>query len=391
MTASTEAHAAGSGPDTPLDGAWRRAAAEAQRAAMPDGATLATCMARLGSGGLGRHLGEILDALAAGGEPARSVSGTTRGSESPSHALGVPYLSRLLRAAPWLPTADGVRTRAAMVEFDAYAAERVSGGEHLIAFNCQALTQLRAAGIVGCETTSLVAANPHLRRLARQHAIAHRRYPFEGSWAARLKDRALAEYAAADRILVSSSYTRDSFLAEGFPEERLVEFPLTPDPRYEPAPRPAQGDRFEIVYIGSLAVHKGVPLLIDAVRRLPGEDISLRLVGGWGTPGMRRFLEKACAEDRRIVLSPGDPLPHLRAASLCVHPAYEDGFAYAPAEALAAGVPVIVSEDTGMKDLIRAGRDGAIVPTGDLDALIGAIEAAHRGELLRAPGGRGDD
>ncbi len=70
-----------------------------------------------------------------------------------------------------------------------------------------------------------------------------------------------------------------------------------------------------------------------------------------------------------------------------MHPAYEDGFAYAPAEALAAGVPVLVSEDTGMKDLIERGRDGEVLPTGDLDALTEAIDAAYRGELLAAAGG----
>ena len=121
---------------------------------------------------------------------------------------------------------------------------------------------------------------------------------------------------------------------------------------------------------------------MDAVRRLAHLDLRLRLVGGWGTPGMRRFIQSACAGDRRIVLCPGDPLPHLRSATLCVHPAYEDGFAYAPAEALAAGVPVIASEDTGMKELIESGRTGLILATGDLGALTDAIEAAYRREVL---------
>jgi glycosyltransferase involved in cell wall biosynthesis len=97
---------------------------------------------------------------------------------------------------------------------------------------------------------------------------------------------------------------------------------------------------------------------------------------------MRRFVQQACATDRRIVAGPGDPLPHLRKASVCVHPAFEDGFAYAPAEALVGGVPVIVSEDTGMKELVDSPRAGLIVPTGDLDALAAAIEAAYRRELF---------
>jgi glycosyltransferase involved in cell wall biosynthesis len=306
-------------------------------------------------------------------------------SRSPRHALGIPYLASVLRATG-LPTSVGVRARAAAVEFDAYAAERLPQAEHLIAFNGQALKQLRVARDSGYRSLALVAANPHLRLLARQHALAHRQYPLEGSWASRLLERNLREYEHAQRIYVASEYTRDSFLEQGFPAERLVRFPLTPDPRFADDGAREPSDLFELVYVGSLAVHKGVPLLIDAVRRLAQPDIRLRLVGGWGTPGMRRFVQDACAGDSRISVCPGDPLAHLRAAALCVHPAYEDGFAYAPAEALAAGVPVLVSEDTGMKELITPGRDGLIVATGDLDALTEAIEAAYRKEILTVSG-----
>jgi glycosyltransferase involved in cell wall biosynthesis len=97
---------------------------------------------------------------------------------------------------------------------------------------------------------------------------------------------------------------------------------------------------------------------------------------------MRRFVQEACAADPRISARPGDPLPHLQRARLCVHPAYEDGFAYAPAEALACGVPVIVSEDTGMKDLISASGAGLVVASDDMDALSDSIDAAYRGEIL---------
>jgi hypothetical protein len=39
---------------------------------------------------------------------------------------------------------------------------------------------------------------------------------------------------------------------------------------------------------------------------------------------------------------------------------------------------VLVSEDTGMKDLIDRGRNGLVLPTGDLNALTEAIDAAYR-------------
>ncbi len=387
MTESTEPRSAGSTPAEPLGPDWRAAAARSQQQALASGTVALTCSAPLGAGGLGRHLSEIADALQRDGRPAKCINGTTRseagaGSRDPRHALGIPYLTRVLSALPPVPVPPGVRTRAFLAEFDAYAAAGLPDAEDLIAFNGQAVAQLRAARAAGYSSLTLVSANSHMRQVERQHELAHRSYPLEGSWAKQLLERNLTEYAAADRILVSSRYVRESFLEQGVPEQRLVDFPLTPDPRYQPGPVSGDSGRFDIVYVGSLHVHKGVPLLVDAFRRLPYPDMRLLLVGGWATRGMRRFIQEACARDSRISVCPGDPLPRFREASLCVHPAYEDGFAYAPAEALACGVPVIVSEDTGMKDLVDPGRSGLILPTGDLGALTQSIEAAYRGEMF---------
>jgi glycosyltransferase involved in cell wall biosynthesis len=374
-------------PGRPCDADWREATARIQLAAMPQGRVVVSCSAPLGTGGLGRHLSEIVDALERGGRSTVCISGSTRASTSPAarrsprHALGIPYLANVLSPLP-VPVSPGVRTRAFMTEFDAYAARRLPAAEHLIAFNGQALTQFRTATRAGYRSIGLVSANSHLRQVARQHARAHRQYPLEGSWTRHLLERNLAEYAQADRIYVASRYVWESFVEAGFREELLSLFPLTPDPRFRrEAPRETSGS-FDVVYVGSLAVHKGVPLLLDAVRRLAHADLRLVLVGGWGTRGMRRFIQGACARDSRISVRPGDPLADLRGARLCVHPAYEDGFAYAPAEALACGVPVIVSEDTGMKDLIDPPNTGLIVPTGDLGALTEAIDAAYRGEIF---------
>lgn len=417
MTASDGALVRDGGIGQPCDGPWREATARAQERVLPQGRVAVACTAPLGVGGLGRHLREIIDALGRGERSVCCTCGSTRAeatgpaSRPPRHALGFPYAKELFAALP-LPVSAGRRTRAFMAEFDAYAAQNLPDAEHLIAFNGQALAQFGRARRAGFQSLALVSANPHLRRLAHQHTHARARYPLERSWAEHLLDRSLAEYAQADRVYFASDYIKESFLEEGFPEERLARFPLTPDARFAPDSRMGSDpgscveheepgsvhdvplvagvaretqERFEIVYVGSLTVHKGVPLLIEAVGRLSGLEIGLRLVGGWASRGMRRFIEAACARDGRITVSPGDPLPHLRRASLYVHPAYEDGFGYAPAEALACGVPVIVSEDTGMKELIDVPHAGLVLPTGDLDALTEAIEAVYRGETPSPP------
>jgi glycosyltransferase involved in cell wall biosynthesis len=361
--------------------------ASAQESAMPDGHVAVTCSAPLGVGGLGRHLQEIVDALGRRGRPTTCVCASTRESDDDRLRRRAATLEARARLAAGaiklpLPLSPALRARGSAAAFDAYAASRLPPADHLIAFNGQALRQFDVAARGGYRSRTLVSANSHMRRVVRQHALARRQYPIEGSWAAHMLARNLREYERADSVLVGSRYIRDSFLEEGFPEERMTWFPLTPHARFQPRRAAPESGRFEIVYVGSLAVHKGVPLLIDAFRRLPGDDVRLTLVGGWGTRGMRRFVQQACAADRRIVAGPGDPLAHLERASLCVHPAYEDGFGYAAAEALACGVPVIVSEDTGMKELIGSAGTGLVVPTGQLDTLSDAIAAAYRGELF---------
>jgi glycosyltransferase involved in cell wall biosynthesis len=384
MTGSTDP-AAEVKLERPLGAQWRSAREATQERLVPSGQVVISCPAPFGAGGLGRHLQEIADAVDRGGQPAICMCRPALGHMSPSptsghHELHVTgptkSLGKLMRFSPaWAHLRRSVA-------FDDYAAARLPAGEHLIAFNGQALRQFDAAKVAGFDSVSLVSANSHMRRVVRQHAKAHRQYPLEGSWATRIVRRNLKEYERADRIYVGSRYTWESFVDEGFPEDLLSLFEFLPDPRYEPADASAPGSTFDIVFIGRLSVDKGVPLLVDAVRHLAHEDLRLVLVGGWSSRGMRRFLQDAAASDSRISIGPGDPLPHLRRACLCAHPAYEDGFAYAPVEALACGVPVLVSEDTGMKDLLDPGVNGVVLPTGDLAALTEAIDAAYRREIF---------
>jgi glycosyltransferase involved in cell wall biosynthesis len=351
---------------------------------MPAGQTVVSARAPFGAGGLGRHLKELVDALDRRGPPASCLCLPALSHMSPSqsplhHELQVTGLTTSLgRLTRLSPAWTNLRQSAA---FDRYAARRLPAAKNLIGFNGQALKQFEAARHANYASISLLSANPHLRLVLRKHAQAHRRYPLESSWSERLLARNLKEYARAQRIYVASRYTWQSFVDEGCSEDRLSLFPFVPDPRYVPD-GPPTANTFNVVFVGRLCVTKGVPLLVDAVRRLPHSDLRLVLVGGWGTRGMRRFLQDASARDRRIEVGPGDPLPRLRSARLCAHPTYEDGFGYAPAEALACGVPVLVSEDTGMKDLIDPGANGLVLPTGDLSALSEAIDAAYRGEVL---------
>jgi glycosyltransferase involved in cell wall biosynthesis len=382
MTSSTDPRPASAHPAAVLGSDWRARALAEQQDSLPAGDVVVSGPAPFGGGGLGRHLQEIVEALARLEQPHAYIC-----EGSPMDALrarrAMPAAGALAAlAAPLARFSPPWSMWRASVRFDAQAARRLPSAEHLLAFSGNALAQLRLASRLGYRSKGLVSPTSHMRRVARQYALAHGRYPLERPWSQRMLERSLAEYRAADRIYVSTRHVWESFVKEGVAEEALTQFPLTPDPRFGAAGPAPKGQTFELIYVGALSVAKGVPLLIDAVRRLAHADLRLILLGGWASRGMRRFVQQACAADPRITVSRGDPLPQLRGAHVCVHPSYEDGFAYAPAEALACGVPVIVSQDTGMKELVEAPRTGVIVPTGDLDALSTAIDAAYRGELF---------
>jgi glycosyltransferase involved in cell wall biosynthesis len=383
MTASSELSA--SDAPAPLDERWRANAHREQTAALPDGRAVVSCPAPLDGGGLGRHLREILDALERGQRPNACIRRPSPQVAGRGDDVELEPGWRMSLAAPLARSSRAWRMWATSVDFDGAAARRLPAADHLLAFNGTALAQLRRAGGSGFSSGMLVSATSHVRQVLSRHELAYSQYPIERPWVSHLVRRHLEEYRRADRILVSTPYVRESFLREGHDESRLVHFPLTPHPRYTP---PRRGDEdhsstFDVVYVGGLLVAKGVPLLLDAVARLDHSDLRLVLVGGWGTRSMRRYLESARRRDPRVTIVAGDPLPVLQRARLYVHPAYNDGFGYAPAEALACGVSAIVTEDTGMKELIDGGRNGLVVPTGELEVLAESIDAAYRGELLR--------
>jgi glycosyltransferase involved in cell wall biosynthesis len=230
----------------------------------------------------------------------------------------------------------------------------------------------------------LVAATSHVRNVQRKHAELLAKYPIDESWLNQTQVRkTLAEYAEADLIIVGSEYTRQSMRAEGIDASKLVKFHYHAHPRFSPNPSgaPPDPDRFRIVYCGAITPMKGVPVLIEAFARFERPGAELVIVGNTGSRSMRKYIRDAMQRDPRIQLSPGDPLPVLRQARVYVHPSGEDGFGYAPIEALACGVPVIVTQDTGMNERVREGENGFIVPTGQWEPILQRLEHLERHPL----------
>ena len=341
------------------------------------------CNSPYGQGGIGQHFAQLVEESRASGALYRYIAPAVRpedpnGLVLPNRKYGLVRFTPLRFLPSW-------KSHAGNVLYDSRTARILPRAERLMGFVGKSIHSFRKARRLGYERLELVAANSHVDRVQRQHAEAARATGVADTWLNRAQLRQTRrEYEMADVIYVHSEYVRTSFLEAGINADKLRRMCLTIDERFRPPPNRTEDGTFRLVYVGRLDATKGIPLLLDAFDALPVPRKALTLVGGWSSPALQRHLQPRIDADPRITVTSGDPVPALHRADVFVHPTFEDGFAYAPAEALACGVPVIVTEDTGMKEYVREGENGFVVPTGSVSALVDRLLACHDAPLTRS-------
>lgn len=336
------------------------------------------CNTSYGDGGIGQHFAHLVDESRQQGTLDHYYALDARPGDTKDIEISDPTYG-LLRYTPvrFYPSWKSYLHNCL---FDRAVARRLSVPKEsahttrLMGFVGKSLRTFQRGRALGVDRLELVAANSHVDNVDRLHERAAADSGIRDSWLNGFqRRRSKKEYRLADRIYVHSEYVRQSFVEAGICEDKLVRTTLRPAPRFQPpAERPAD-DVFRIAYVGRVEMTKGIALLLEAFSRLPVHNAELTLVGGWSTRPVRKYVQMHLDADPRIRLAPGDPRPVLHRADAFVHPTYEDGFGYAPMEALACGVPVIVTEDTGMKEYVREGVNGFVIPTGSVSAIISAL------------------
>ena len=199
-------------------------------------------------------------------------------------------------------------------------------------------------------------------------------------------------YNQMEEVLVPSNGTREQLLSHGLPLEKMKPLPrwvdtelFSPDKRIERywLERGLSG-RTILLYVGRVSREKGLDLLVESFCRLidEGAELCLAVVGDGP---YRTEMEQALAGYPALFSGylQGEELQIAYAsADLFVFPSATDTFGNVVLEAQASGLPVIVSDAGGPRELMVSGETGMLFRAGEPDALTSVIRSMTANHLI---------
>lgn len=198
-----------------------------------------------------------------------------------------------------------------------------------------------------------------------------------------------AEFECANNIFVPSGAARESLVRCGITAEKIIINPYGVDLR-DFGPGKKNDKVFRVIQVGGIVLGKGVLTLLDAFAKARINSSELWFVGGGlEISGLNTAIE--------AMRSPGvvffNPVPQSQLrrfynqCSVFVLASVADGFALVVLQAMACGLPIIVTENVGAKDLIVDGVNGFIVPVGAPEIIAKRLRQLYEDpELCRTMG-----
>ena len=205
--------------------------------------------------------------------------------------------------------------------------------------------------------------------------------------------RELREYALTDHVVTLSTFARNTFLRRGFAPEKINLLPLATNVKqFRPAReavearlRRIQSDApLQMLCTGSVSLQKGVLDFVEMARRLRGR-VRFRWVGNV-LPDARRFVNASTDIIDFVPRVPENDLPQIYdEADGFVFPTIQDGFAVVLAQAKAACLPIVATENSAAPDLLEQGATGWTFPIRRPDLFVEKMGGwdADRGTMAR--------
>ena len=326
------------------------------------------------------------------GGPVVKVRALARGLATRGHQItvltadlgleGATDNTRALKIEPtpwgWRAEEDGVQTiyLSSLVRYRA-----LTFNPHVIGFCRASISQFDLVHLYGLYDLLGPAATYFCRRHGVPYVIEpmgmyrpiDRSFRLKRLWHAGLGD---TPWRHAARIVATSEMEAQELLDDGVSDEKVIlryngiELGSSSTTRSRGSFRKKWGILPEepmVVFLGRLIPRKGADVLIDAFAQACAEKGWLVIAGPEGEPGYRAMLEKRARDagvESKVIFTGAlydqDKSALLTDADIFALPSRYENFANSAAEALAFGVPVIITEFCGLRSLV-SGRAGLVV------------------------------
>ncbi len=180
-----------------------------------------------------------------------------------------------------------------------------------------------------------------------------------------------SEYQYADYILTLSEFAKSTLLKFGVDEQKIKVVSLGYNPTvFKPKTqyKIPNTSKLKLVYSGTFTKRKGVHLLLQAVKELDLPGLELTIIGPV-LDGEELFTEYKGLFTHYDFLHHEEMVNHFHESDVYVFPSLLDSWAMTVIEAMACGLPVIVTENTGAKDAVVDGVSGFVLPIADKEKL----------------------
>ena len=182
------------------------------------------------------------------------------------------------------------------------------------------------------------------------------------------------ELERADLVLCPSLFVRDSMVANGIPERKCLVNPFGADVSiFQPRATVPATPRF--IAVGTICLRKGHQYLFRAFEKVKQQLPAAELIcAGDLKADFRKEWPRWRGTITHIPHLPHPELAKLLQTSTAfVFPSQEEGFARSIVEAMAAGLPIIASHESGATTLVQDGVEGYIVRGRDPQQIAGAM------------------
>jgi hypothetical protein len=197
-----------------------------------------------------------------------------------------------------------------------------------------------------------------------------------------LHQRRLRDIALADVILVPSNHIAETLTAHGTPSRKIRVIPYAADcRRFRPQAAKNSATECTFLFAGGITQRKGISYLLAAWARSRRPGWRLQLLGPLPAHSgpLKPMLDQVELLGR---VSHAEMPARMAAADVFVFPSLFEGSAVVTYEALACGLPSVVTAQAG--SVVRDGIDGFVVAPRDVDHLARRMEQLGNTPELRA-------